>query len=161
MYASRVVEYRGQPEGAGDDEINELEAKLGFALPAAYREFLGWMGHDDCRGRRKALFSHDRVFIDDVAENEPIIDDLLRHDGVRHLAAPRMLVWWVHEVYDSYHFPLPAAVDDPVCYRYVEGEKALRDAGKFSACLANLIETYTEVLDRLNEPRSRPPGGGA
>jgi hypothetical protein len=143
-YTSRISEYRGQPQGASDGEFDELQAKLGFALPTAYQEFLGWMGRDDRRGWRNALFSHDRVFIADVSENEQIIDDLLRHEGVRELASPRMLVWWVHEVYDSYHFPLPATSDDPICYRYIEGERTLRNVGKFSACLADMIKGYAE-----------------
>jgi hypothetical protein len=160
LYAARVAQYLGEPEGAHDDEIDELETKVGFALPAAYREFLGWMGRDDRRGLRNALFSHDRVFIDDVARNEEIIDDLLRHEGVRALAAPRMLVWWVHEVYDSHHFVLPAESDDPICLRYIEGETSPRNVGKFSICLANIIESYAGVLDSLHAAGSRQPGGG-
>jgi hypothetical protein len=161
LHTARVVQYLGEPEGASDDEINELEAKVGFTLPAAYREFLGWMGRDNRRGWRNALFSHDRVFIDDVPGNAEIIDDLLRHEGVRELAASHMLVWWVHEVYDSYHFPLPAESDDPICFRYIEGETSLRNVGKFSVCLAEMIESYAGVLDSLHSATSRQTHGGA
>ena len=53
----------------------------------------------------------------------------------------------VHEVYDSYHFSLPAQSHDPICFRYIEGETSLRNVGKFSACLTEMIERYAGVLD--------------
>lgn len=148
-YESNHALSLGPPAGATDEEVDQLQAQVGFPLPAAYREFLCWMGRDNRRATGRPLFSHDRVFVEDVAANEGILDDLLRHEGVRHLAAPRMLVWWVHEVYLCYHFPLPAASDDPACYFYLEGDKVLRDAGRFSACLAGLIDGSLQVSDRL------------
>src|SRR5262245_58468752 len=147
LYASLVLQYRGEPAGATDSEIDELQLKVGFALPAAYREFLRWMGHENRRGR-DALFSHDRVSIDHVIENEEIIDELLRHQGHRHLAPPRMLVWLVHEVYASVHFPLPAESDDPICYSYFEGNDFLKPVGKFSTFLAETIEGFGSSLSR-------------
>lgn len=152
-YESNHALSLGPSMGATDEEVDQLQAEVGFALPAAYREFLCWMGRDNRRAGGRPLFSHDRVFVDDVAANEAIVDDMLRHERVRHLAAPRMLVWWVHEVYLSYHFPLPASSDDPACYFYREGDGVLREAGRFSACLAGLVDGSLQVRER---PARRP-----
>jgi SMI1 / KNR4 family (SUKH-1) len=51
MYLDHViVQYEAlahrRPYGCTEAEIDTLEQQLGFTVPAAYREFLRWAGHD-------------------------------------------------------------------------------------------------------------------
>ncbi|HHH27592.1 MAG TPA: SMI1/KNR4 family protein [Polyangiaceae bacterium] len=45
-YQAHLKSRYGTPRGCSTEEVDALEKQVGHPLPAAYREFLLWMGKD-------------------------------------------------------------------------------------------------------------------
>ncbi len=116
-YRTHLQAQFGEPQGCSTAEVDELEQRIGYPLPAAYREFLLWMGkHKD------GVFRGSEWFASDVAENTEYVGDLLRENGVDWRPKGPILSFFCHQGYMIAWFDLPANGDDPPCYFYSEGK---------------------------------------
>ena len=66
-----------EPVGASNAEVDALEARLGCQLPAAYREYLLWMGND-----RSGVMAGTECFLADVDDNELGLSELLAENAL-------------------------------------------------------------------------------
>ena len=107
----------GEPQGCSVAEVEELERTVGHHLPAAYREFLLWMGND-----KDGIFRGSDWFLSDIVENTEYVDELLRENGVDWRPEGAILAFFCHQGYMIAWFDLSTTEDDPPCYFYSEGE---------------------------------------
>jgi SMI1/KNR4 family protein SUKH-1 len=143
--------------GFTDEEVRELERQLGRTLPAAYREFLLWMGHgagDFMVGtdlfypwiRRIgegpwALTQGARELLDENAFPEPLPEDAFTFS--------------MHQGYTFQFFRLSAG-DDPPVYWYGEGMHRDRfelASPTFSQHLLNTVEFDIQGKEQREEYR--------
>jgi len=116
LYGASLRPRFGEPAGCTEYELTALERAVGHALPAAYREYLLWMGNDV-----DGVFRGSEWFAADVMENTAYVGELLREHGMEeHLREP-VLAFFCHQGYMVAWFELPAEVDDPPCYFFSEG----------------------------------------
>jgi hypothetical protein len=103
--------FRDEDIGAcSDEEVEEIEHHVGAPLPAAYREFLQWMG----RGASD-LFLGSHVFYPDVMQVDEWARVLLENDSVPPLP-PDALVFLMHQGYQFMFMRLQEGDDPPVYY---------------------------------------------
>lgn len=101
------------------DEVAQLERRIGRSLPAAYREFLLWMG----RGAARLLVGTD-FFYDDIKKIEHYREsaqELLDENGIRTPIPEDAFIFYMHQGYQFMYFRLTEG-DNPPIYYYGEGE---------------------------------------
>lgn len=132
----------GTPHGCSFQEIDDLEAKVGHRLPAAYREYLRWMGND-----HDGVFRGSDWFSSDVEENTTYVRTLLEENGIDWRPPGPILSFFCHQGYMIAWFDLPAADDDPPCHLFSEGRAmtAPSRAGRFSEFLLAELEGMAAV----------------
>lgn len=131
LHRTRIEPALGRPRGAPEAEILALERRLDARFPAAYREYLRWMGND-CHG---ALQGSD-CFIRDVETNAGGLRELLLENGVAHPSC-RPIVFFMHQGYIAYWFDATDPSEDPeVSCFHENGElPAILTVGTFSEWL--------------------------
>lgn len=131
LHRAKIEPALGRPRGAPEAEILALERRLGIQLPAAYREYLRWMGND-CKG---ALRGSD-CFIRDVETNANGLRELLLENGVAHPSS-RPIVFFLHQGYIAYWFDATDQRDDPElsCFHENGESRAILTMGTFSEWL--------------------------
>ena len=97
-------------------EITALEKRLGCALPAAYREFLEWMGQS-AGGFLKGSF----CFYKDLFTLKNDADRLLKDNRIWAKLPKDAIVFWMHQGYQFLFFCASEGEDPPVHY-YNEAE---------------------------------------
>lgn len=124
-------------------EINELEKKLGFSLPEAYKEFLLWMG----KSADRVLQGSDCFF-----KHLPYLQDwaveLLEDNHVPDTLPEDAFVFFMHQGYQFSFFRLSEG-DDPPTYSYCEGTNQTsftRTHNRFSEFIATEIELHAKYL---------------
>jgi hypothetical protein len=132
----------GPPTGASPADVLALERDLGAPLPAAYREYLLWMGRD-----RDGILRGTNCFVDDVLSNNLALPELLRENGIPPPQA-RYVTYFMHQGYIACWFPLAADPDDPPVLRFDEGRRAsgIEAPGTFSEVLCREIESLATLL---------------
>jgi hypothetical protein len=129
----RVLKSRyGEPAGCTPAEIAGVERHFGHAFPAAYRQYLLWMGKDE-----HGIFGGSGWFLADIIKNTSNLDELLQENGIAFEHPGKPLCFFSHQGYMASWFYLPAASDDPECFLFGEG----RQAGQIEH-----IKTFSEFL---------------
>ncbi len=132
MHNQRIRPHLGEPAGASDKAIAELEAQVGHRLPGAYREYLQWMGRD-----YHGVLRGSDCFIDHVPENTEYLRELLSQNNIPFSPAGDYLVWFLHQGYIASWFYLPYESENPPVHIFNEGQ---REKG---------IQTGTTFVDSL------------
>ncbi len=109
-----------QPIGCSVEEVEELESKIGFSLPAAYKEYLLFMGKD-----YKGVMVGTDCFITDVVSNTEYLPELLEENNLDYKLPKNYLAFFCHQGYIMSWFALPCAENNPVCYFFSEGTHEL------------------------------------
>lgn len=151
MYIERAIELHrtkiepilGRSRGAPEVEILALEHRLGVRFPAAYREYLRWMGND----REGALQGSD-CFIRDVETNTDGLRELLRENGVAHPSC-RPIVFFLHQGCIAYWFDAGDPSDDPEvsCFHENGESRAILTVGTFSDWLFEELLGISSCLE--------------
>ena len=131
----------GAARGCSESEVDELEKKLGFTLPAAYREYLLWMGKD-----YDGIFQGSDCFIDNVMDNNSWMPELLAENRITLDLPVNYLTFFMHQGYVAAWFAIPAEAD-PQCWYFGEGDTevpVLR--GSFSSVIFTEIQSLLPVL---------------
>lgn len=108
----------GGVEGAGDDEVAELERYAGGRFPTVYRQYLGLFGRRSgelFRGTESGLSQPHRLRLREAAER------LLERRPSGFRLPPGAFVFLMTQGYQFAYFPTDAGNDPPV-FRYLEGD---------------------------------------
>jgi len=141
LYASSVEPKLGQPVGASEAEVTSLERRLGQRLPAAYREYLTWMGRDV-----HGIFRGSNWFISDLESNKDTLRGLLEEIGSHYVVAPTHLVFFAHQGYMAAWFDFTQGEADPECWYIDDGMKEPAIKGKFTRVLFADLEGLSSCL---------------
>ncbi len=97
-----------------EEEVGILEGKIGRSLPAAYREFLLWMG----RGTG-GLFSGSECLYWDLLSLQKSAIELMQEDGFMEPLPEDAFVFLMHQGY-QFNFFCTGEGNDPAVYYYLE-----------------------------------------
>lgn len=142
----------GMARGCNEPEIVQLERDLGEALPAAYREYLLWMGHDN-----KGPFVGTNAFVDDVLKNNAWLPGLLAENNIAFELPKRYVTFYMHQGYVAGWFHLPTPEPDPLCWLFSEGQTQTPEfRGSFSSFI---LAEMQSLLPALRQVHGKDPGG--
>lgn len=102
--------------GCTDEEVATLEQRIGRFLPAAYREFLLWIGHS-----AEYLLRGSNVFYPDLERLHTSTEELLQENNITTPLPDDAFVFYMHQGYQCSFFRLSEG-DNPPVYFYGEGE---------------------------------------
>lgn len=125
-----------------EEEVSILEQKIGRFLPAAYREFLLWMG----RGTG-GLFQGSECLYWDVIPLQKAAADLMQEDEFSGPFPEDAFVLLMHQGY-QFHFFRTSEGDDPPVYHYLEGqeESSMKLVySHFSDFLLAMVENHARI----------------
>jgi hypothetical protein len=131
LHRKKIEPARARPRGAPEAEVLALERRLDVRFPAAYREYLRWMGND----HEGALQGSD-CFIRNVETNAKGLQELLRENGVAHPSC-RPIVFFLHQGYIAYWFDAADPREDPEvsCFHENGESREILTMGTFSEWL--------------------------
>jgi hypothetical protein len=115
--AQVIAPNRGTTMGCTPDEVERLEERVGFELPAACRQWLLWMGRD-----RNGIFRGTDCFIDTVGFNRELLEQLYGWDQTRVAVPENAFVFYSRQGYAVAWFLLPCSDDDPKVFFFSEGK---------------------------------------
>lgn len=143
LHRTKIEPILGRPRGAPEAEILALEHRLGVRFPAAYREYLRWMGND----REGALQGSD-CFIRNVETNANGLCELLRENGVAPPSC-RPIVFFLHQGYIACWFDAGDQSDDPdvSCFHENGESRVILPAGTFSDWLFEELLGISRCLE--------------
>ncbi len=142
-YESELYGEFGAPRGASDREIMEVEGRLGRVLPAAFREYLRWMGNDF-----EGIFRGTDCFLRDVEANTEWLPSFLEECGVVFADTATVICFWCHQGCVAVWFHVDGDVADPECWGLTDDGKPVRSVGRFS----EYIERCLVDLRRAGQP---------
>lgn len=113
FHGEMVEPWTGPPVGCSAAEVDALEARLGWPLPLAYRQYLAFMGAD-----HQGVFVGSDWFLKSATVNG--VSKELAHMEVAYTPPGDTLEFMWHQGYIVGWFDLPAASDDPPVHFYSE-----------------------------------------
>jgi hypothetical protein len=128
-------------------EIIELEKKLGFSLPEAYKEFLLWMGKSGGR-----VLQGSDCFFEHLPYLKEWAVELLEENHFPYTLPEDAFVFFMHQGYQFSFFRLSEG-DDPPTYSYCEGTNQTsftRSHNRFSEFMATEIELHAKYLTTVS-----------
>jgi hypothetical protein len=143
LHAELVAPALGPAVGASTEEVDKLERHLGFALPAAYREYLLWMGRDF-----NGIFRGSNWFVSDLESNRDVLKGLLDEVGSRYEVLSSHVVFFTHQGYMAAWFDAAANVPDPKCWFINDGMQEPEESGSFTEVLLADLRGLSSCLPR-------------
>lgn len=114
------------------EDIKLLEQHLGLRLPAAYQEFLLWMG----RGT-PVLFAGSQCWYNNLIDNQEIATEMLGENSFPETLPVNAFVFFVHQGYQFNFFVCNE--NNPVVYRYHESYE--------TTSFKRIYEHFSDFLD--------------
>lgn len=150
LYTTRLQPLKGPPIGCPEDEVERLEAAFGRGFPAAFREYLLWLGaHHD------GPFVGSEWFARDLLSNTRYLPELLAENHLQWELPAEMVCFFSHQGYLCAWFDLADERDDPLCWYYGEGTTpAPKMVGQFSALLLDELRGVAEIYNLSRTPLS-------
>ncbi len=131
-----------------NEDIHKLEHELNHPLPAAYKEFLLWMG----RGSKTFMIGSDWEY-SILLELQEDARDLLRENSSPLPLPDTAFVFFMHQGYKFYFFNLDEG-NNPSIYYYSEGEdgegKRLTSFRKDYSSFSQWLSAEVDLHGRLN-----------
>ena len=150
-FHSREIElYTGKAVGCSENEIKEIELKIGYDLPEAYRQYLQWMGKD-----YKGVFVGCDWFITDITDNNELLAELLIKNQVDYKLAKHYLAFFSHQGYMVAWFDLPKESENPTVYFFTESRESLavKTEEKFTDFLFNDMQGMASFLSQTRSEK--------
>ncbi|MEQ9668818.1 SMI1/KNR4 family protein [Coleofasciculus sp. G2-EDA-02] len=136
LYALRTVDNE-QFRPCTEEEVLALEQQLKVSLPAAYREFLLWMGHSTGE-----LFAGSQWNYKKIIRLQTGAKEILERNSFPEPLPDDAFIFWMHQGYQFMFFRLSEG-DDPPVYYYHEG----RHENSFDKYTDSFSEVLSEAID--------------
>ena len=143
LHAELVAPVLGEAVGASIEEIAQLERRLEVTLPAAYREYLLWMGRDF-----NGIFRGSNWFASDLEPNREVLKALLEESGSRYEALSSHVVFFTHQGYMAAWFDAAENESDPKCLFINDAMQEPEVSGTFSEVLLADLRGLSSCLPR-------------
>jgi hypothetical protein len=127
-----------QIKGCSRGEIHEIREVSEYPLPKAYEAFLAVMGWG-----AGCFFRGTDIFYPAVLGNRCLAEEILKDDGNPFTLSPDQFVFATHQGYQFLYFQNNE--DDPPVYHYLEGERPVKLAERFSEYLLMCVNDYEEI----------------
>lgn len=134
--------------GCTDEEIVILEKNSGLSMPKCYKEFLQSFGKSMSEDRDKpdyydyGSFVGNSVFLEDLPDNKPGLEELLQEDSSSLVIPEEAFVFYGSQGI-LYAFFKTDEGDDPPVYGYSEGF----EGDSFPKIATSLSSFYTRYLE--------------
>jgi hypothetical protein len=148
LHRAELQPLLGEPMGATEEELLQLEARLGIQLPADYRELLRWMGND----WQGVLVGSD-CFINHVERNAAWLVELLRENNVNFELPANFVVVFSHQGYQAAWFECPATMPDPPVWCFCEG--TTNEVGRVASVTAFFEEQFRGLIPAVKRLHSQ------
>jgi hypothetical protein len=142
LHHSKFEPVFGRPIGAFKSDVVALEARIHTNLPAAYREYLLWMGADF-----NGVFRGSDCFVNHVEENHKGLVVLFKENDLVTLSyCP--IVFFMHQGYIACWFDASDQSDDPAVFCFSEATSAsgIQAVGTFSDWLCSELLALSEAI---------------
>ena len=129
--------------GVSEQEVEELERRLGGSLPESYRRFLLTMGSDEAGPLRgtDCLLRH-------VLANNDWLPRLLSQNDVQHNLPKRYVCFFMHQGYIAAWFDLNSTDSDPPCWVFSEYDVPVPEQrGTFSSFMRAEVEARDGIWE--------------
>ncbi|MEO7019177.1 MAG: SMI1/KNR4 family protein [Ktedonobacteraceae bacterium] len=126
-------------------EVAQLEQQIGHALPAAYREFLLWMGRSG-----GGFLTGSDCFYRSLADIQEGAKELLQEDHFSGTLPDNAFVFFMHQGY-QFNFFLLNEGDDPPVYLYFEEIPTSTSFALICPCFSDFILTEIDGYVKLKE----------
>ena len=147
LYDAHLRQHFGSVQGCSSSTIARLEGEFGCPLPAAYRDFLGWMGE-----HRNGPFRGSDCFPPHLASNNRRLPELLAENHIEFPLPTQFLVFFAHQGYIAAWFALPAQSDDPPVWMFNEGSTSQPEQRfTFSGWLLEYLQDTVRIAERLHQ----------
>ena len=143
LHAELVAPVLGDAVGTSLEEIAQLERRLGVMLPAAYREYLLWMGQDF-----NGIFRGSNWFASDLEANREVLKGLLEELGSRYEVISSHVVFFTHQRYMAAWFDAAENESDPKCLFINDGMQEPELSGTFTEVLLADLKGLSSCLPR-------------
>ena len=135
-----------KPKGASNKEIEQLEAKLGFKLSVAYKEYLKFMGND----YKGALCGTD-CFINERKIDKDSLEESLKLNELKVDLPQDFLVFFNHQGYYLAWFELNIPDENPKCFYYMEDDLTELKESTFSEFMTKEILSCAKITMELGK----------
>lgn len=149
-HTENIEPYIGKPEGCGQEEIVDIEKKIGYPLPEAYCQFLKWMGKD-----YRGIFVGCNWFITDVIANTEWLPQLLAENNIDFELPEHYLVFFSYRSYMAAWFELPKENDNPTAYSFTKRKELTLPTieGKFTDVLFKDMQGLAYLLPEIHKKK--------
>ncbi|MGH2495033.1 MAG: SMI1/KNR4 family protein [Ktedonobacteraceae bacterium] len=140
-----------------EEEVRILERKIRHSLPAAYREFLLWMGQGT-----GGLFQGSECLYWDLIPLQKAAVKLMQEDEFVDPLPEDAFVFLMHQGY-QFHFFRTNEGDDPPIYYYLEEQEqsSIRTVySHFSDFLLAMVENHAQIANYIASHRPDQPKDG-
>lgn len=141
-----LAKYFGTPIPCQESEVEEIEQRLGEALPAAYREFLLWMGKDG-----GGLLGSAQFYYPDVLELRDEAQEILQGSAATVALPDDAFVFCIQQSVLVHFMRLSEGANPPI-YTYNEMDDTTvfsTTAASFSEFLATGLEDSADTIKEL------------
>ena len=133
----------GEPVGLTEAALLVLEERLEVSFPAAYRQYLLWMGMD-----KNGVLRGSEWFADDLSDNQDFLTELLAENEVTGASTGKKVCFFSHQGYMAAWFLADASELDPFCEFYSEADAhpSVKKVGRFSDFLLKELSGIVENI---------------
>ena len=141
LYENNLRQRYGRAAGCWQWKVHRLEKSLGVQFPAAYREYLLWLGE-----HRQGPFVGSNCFPEDIKGNNQTLMELLEENRIVFTLPASILVFFMHQGYSAAWFSLQGDSIDPTVWHYSEGTMKNPELyGPFSQWLYEALRDVANV----------------
>ncbi len=122
------------------EEVEGVEKQFGVKLPAAYKEYLLWMGRAANR-----FFIGINCFYEDLEDNRSTAVEILKRDNLWNEFTQDAFFFSMYDQFQFHFFKLSEG-DDPRVFHYMENIKEPGHVNKGITLLAPSFSRYMEMM---------------
>lgn len=133
-----------------EQEISSLEEELGLSLPAAYKEFLLWGGHNTGR-----IWEGSDCCFEDLKILQESAVELLEENKFKEALPEDAFVFFMHQGYQFMFFRTSEGEDPPIYFYKESQQNPLHSFVRLHSSFSEALSKEVEFQEKLREERRR------